>query len=289
MAIRDAVPTVGQIMAVVEQLAPAHLAESWDQVGLQVGDPSWPVERVLVSLGVSMPVVEEAAAKGCQMVLAHHPLIFRPLVSVRLDEETGAIIARCLELRLAVGVAHTNLDQAAGGLNDWLAAALGLVEVEPLAGPDEGGPAAMGRMGRLATGMPLAQWAEEVGRRLGVPALRYVGDPATPIERVACLGGAGAGAIKAAARAGAHCFVTGDVKFHEALEALALGLTLVDPGHFGSEALVRAGLVEYLKREAGRRGWRLEGLAATREEDPFRFHGTAAAAGGSRSPAATGL
>src|SRR5690606_4521413 len=215
------------------------------------------------------------------MIVCHHPLIFRPLSAVRLDEPAGAVIGQALEARIALGVVHTNLDRAPGGLNDWLAEALGLGDPVPLAEaaglpqPWEG-VAAMGRVGMLPDPLPLAAWAREVGRRLGVPAVRYVGGPDVPVQRVACVGGSGADAIAAAARARVDCLVTGDVKFHEALDALDRGVAVVDAGHFGTEVLMRDRLARWLEEAAHGRGWRLSAVPAAREADPFTFTGVEA-------------
>lgn len=270
--------TAGQVMGLLHELAPPSLAEGWDRIGLQVGDPGWPVQRVLVSLGPSAAVVREAVERDCQMIVCHHPLIFRPLSAVRLDEPAGAVIGQALEARIALGVVHTNLDRAPGGLNDWLAEVLGLGDPVPLAEaaglpqPWEG-VAAMGRVGMLEQPLPLEAWAREVARRLGVPAVRYVGGPDVPVQRVACVGGSGADAIGPAARARVDCLVTGDVKFHDALEALDRGVAVVDGGHFGTEVLMRERLARWLEEAAQRRGWRLSACAAAREADPFAFAG----------------
>lgn len=268
--------TAAQVMALVEELAPPALAESWDRVGFQVGDPNQPVERVLVSLGVSRDVLEEAVARECHMIIAHHPLILRPLTALTVHQGTGALIAQALAARIAIGVAHTNLDRAPGGLNDWLAERLGLVDAVPLAsaapGADGDSVSEMARIGRMERPVPLGQWVKKVAQRLGVEALRYVGDPDRPVQTVACMGGSGASAVPWAAAAGADVLVTGDMKFHDALDALDLGLAVVDPGHFASEVFMAEKLAAWMGDEARRRGWRLEALPARGEADPFRFY-----------------
>lgn len=268
--------TAAQVMALVEELAPPSLAEPWDRVGFQVGDPHQGVERVLVSLGVSADVLDEAVSRECAMVVAHHPLIFQPLTSVTVHRGVGALIARALEARIAIGVAHTNLDRAGGGLNDWLAERLGLTDAMPLASAVPGGAedsvAEMGRIGRLDRPMSLGAWVGETAKRLGVAALRYVGDPERPVEKVACMGGSGASAVRWAVAAGADVLVTGDMKFHDALDALDLGMAVVDPGHFASEVFMAEKLAAWINEQAGRRGWTLQAFPARREADPFRFY-----------------
>lgn len=262
--------TAGQVMQLLDQLAPPELAESWDQVGLQVGNPAQAVNRVLVSLGVTSGVVDEAVNRGCQMVVAHHPLIFRPLASLRSDRPAEALVLKVVAAGLAVGVAHTNLDRARGGMNDWLADKLGLVDAQPV---DGHGLAGLARIGHLPRPVSLEEWVQEVARRLGVPALRYVGDPRRPVSKVMSLSGSGGGAVEAARQEGVDALVTGDVKFHQALDALEAGLAVVDAGHFASEALVRARLTAYLQGAARERGWAVEFLPSHSERDPFTFFG----------------
>lgn len=125
--------TVGKIAAFMEELAPLHWAESWDNVGLQVGEPSRPVRRVLVALEVTGGVVEEAVASQADLLVVHHPIIFQPLKALRFDTPNGARLQRLIQVGIGVYAAHTNLDQAPGGTNDTLAALAGLTKHEVLA------------------------------------------------------------------------------------------------------------------------------------------------------------
>jgi dinuclear metal center YbgI/SA1388 family protein len=121
-------PTIGQIAAYIEELAPPAWAESWDNVGLQVGDPARPAGRVLVALELTGGVVEEAVSGGANLVVVHHPAIFRPLKALRFDTPAGHRLERLIQAGIGLYAAHTNLDQAQGGTNDTLAAAAGLTE-----------------------------------------------------------------------------------------------------------------------------------------------------------------
>lgn len=117
--------TCQDLMDLMEEIAPRHLAESWDNPGLLVGSPRARVARVLVCLDVSDAVIEQAAACGAQLIIAHHPLIFQPLKAIRTEEPAGRRIAALLAHGIAVFAAHTNLDIAAGGVNDVLAHLVG--------------------------------------------------------------------------------------------------------------------------------------------------------------------
>ncbi len=129
---------VGDILDAVDRLAPFHLAEAWDNVGLLLGDPDWPVTKVLASLDVDEAVVAEAEEVGAELILAHHPLIFKSVERVTAETQTGRLAIRLLSARRAVIAAHTNLDAAEGGLCDRLAEALDLVDLRPLRAESEG-------------------------------------------------------------------------------------------------------------------------------------------------------
>ncbi|MBM7865530.1 Nif3-like dinuclear metal center hexameric protein [Heliobacterium gestii] len=116
----------------IEGLAPKRLAEDWDNVGLQVGDPAHPVEKIYVALDVDERVVQSAAEQGCQMIVSHHPLFFKPMKTIRYDQPQGRLIRAIVKANLQVYSAHTNLDSARGGVNDILAQRLGLEAIEPL-------------------------------------------------------------------------------------------------------------------------------------------------------------
>ncbi|MZP28874.1 Nif3-like dinuclear metal center hexameric protein [Heliobacterium undosum] len=121
-----------RIIEWIERLAPKGLAEDWDNVGLQLGDPSRPVERIYVALDVDEKVVQAAAEQGCQMILSHHPLLFKPIRTLRWDQPQGRLLKAIIDHDLQVYAAHTNLDSARGGVNDILAQRLGLEAAEPL-------------------------------------------------------------------------------------------------------------------------------------------------------------
>ncbi|MDY0267880.1 Nif3-like dinuclear metal center hexameric protein [Trichloromonas sp.] len=363
------------LTGLLHKLYPPFLAEEWDNVGLQVGDPGMPVERILVALDPTEATLAEALRRGAQALVCHHPLIFRPLKRLTPQDETGRILFRAVREGIAVLAAHTNLDRARDGLNDWLATRLGILDPQPLeagapgdllklvvfipagyedriaealhragaghigsydlcafrvAGTGTFRPGAgstpfigrageteevreirletilpreltakvlekmrkshpyeevafdliplansrpgigLGRIGRLATPLPLAQFADRVKEKLNAQSPRVVGDLATSIAKVAVCGGSGASLLHEAAHQGADVLVTGDVKYHEARNAESLGLALVDAGHFATEHLMVDALAERLKQAA--REQRLELIIDTAEgeADPFQ-------------------
>lgn len=253
--------SVGDVVALMEAWAPVHTADSWDNVGLQLGHPDQPVRRILVTMDVDAAVAAEAAARGADLLIAHHPAVFQPLRTLRADDPATAVLLDLVRAGTAVYAAHTNLDRAAGGVNDALAAALGLRDVEPLVEDpavdrldSRDGAPAMGRIGVLAAPLPLAQLAEQVRDRLDVPFVLRAGDDRRPCRCVAVCGGAGGGLISAALAAGADVYVTGDLKYHQVQTALAHGLALIDAGHYATERPVLRLVAERLAAALRDRG-----------------------------------
>ena len=260
----------------LDGLAPFRYAQSWDQCGLQVGDPEALVERLLVALDPSSAVLAEAEERKCQCLVTHHPLIFRPLKAVRLDEFPGRLVARALSSGIHLIAAHTNLDAAKQGTNDRLSELLSLKNVEPLEFEDAwsqqdryGG---MGRTGVLPKAMRLGDVITLCERVLDAKGVRIVGSPDRRILSVALCTGSGGGMLEQAIDSGVDVFITGDVKYHEAQRALEAGLALVDVGHFASERLIVEPLMNYLKGRVQDTGAPLVVLTAECERDPFLSH-----------------
>ena len=242
--------TVLDVKNAVERLAPPHMKEDWDNVGLLCGRASAPVHKILVALDPFLNVCREAAEVGADLIVTHHPLLFQPANAVTDDNTVGQGILFLIQHGIAAVNAHTNLDKAPGGVNDRLAQVLGLRNVTVLhpEGTDEQGrPWGLLRTGEL-DGTTAAELAAHVRETLGCPGLRYV-DGGRPITRVAVGGGACAGAIRDVADAGCDAFVTADVKYNQFWDALELGLTLIDAGHFETENPVCAVLAAHLRAE----------------------------------------
>ena len=217
---------VADIMAIVEEIAPASLAESYDNTGLLAGHPDWEVRRVLTALDLTEAVVEEAVQAGAQLIVTHHPIFFRGRSHIREDDTEGAAVCALIRSRLALIAAHTNFDSASPGVNDALAGELGLEEVQAF---DHGM-----RMGTLPRDMTPAELKASVEDRLRA-TVRLFAPHGRPIRRVAVLGGAGGDFYRQAIEIGAECFITGEVKHHEAIAACGQGLCLLEAGHLETE------------------------------------------------------
>lgn len=272
--------TIADIIEAMEALAPARLAESWDSVGLQVGDRAWPVKRIWTALDAAPHVVAAACREGVDLLVTHHPLLFRPLKSLDLATPIGASIADAVRHQLGIFSSHTNLDSAAGGLNDLLAANIGLADCRVLGAPatahtvsadgQENPPdAGLGRVGRLETPTTLENLARRVKERFGLRWLRSVGDPQLPVERAAVCSGSGSGLLAAFFASGAQVYVSGDLGYHDARAVEEAGLGLIDIGHFASEHIVVEDLAGRLDRQLKTAGFRVEVIACGLERDPF--------------------
>ena len=220
--------TVADILAFLDTLAPRSLKMDWDNCGLLCGRPGREVHRILVALDPFDTVIDEAIRVKADLLVTHHPLIFRNgLMAVNEDTEAGRCVLKLVENGIAAINAHTNLDIAPGGINDVLAQTLGLNGIETT------GEEGLLRRGAVPA-QPLPQFLAHVKQALGCDGLRYV-DGGRPVATVAVGGGACADEMEEALAAGCNTFVTSDVKYNQFRTAFQLGLNLIDAGHFHTE------------------------------------------------------
>ncbi len=241
-------PTVREIEQSLFQAAPAFMKEEWDNIGHLCGRGDAAVTRVLVALDPFEPVIREAAQRGAQLLLTHHPLIFGAAKSVTDATQTGRALLAAIELGVSVICMHTNLDSAPGGVNDCLAAALGLTEVAVLvpAGTDsQGRTYGLGRVGQVEP-QPLTDFLQTVKTALGCDGLRYA-DAGKPVRRVAVGGGACGEFAQQALALGCDTFVTSDIKYNGFIDCCDMGLNLIDAGHYQTEQVVLPYLEQLLR------------------------------------------
>ena len=218
--------SVGQILDIVNGIAPFELAEEWDNVGLLAGRMDAHVKRVLVALDLTEKVLREAIDKGAQLIVTHHPVLFRGRKNLREEDAEGRVLAGLIRADIALIAAHTNYDAAAEGINAALCERLGIREAQAA---EDG----MVRVGKIDA-ITLAEFAAYVQKKLGGVVRRY-GDPETKVRRVAVLGGAGGDYAGSAIKAGADVFVTGETGYHDALNSLDAGMCTLEAGHAATE------------------------------------------------------
>ena len=228
--------TVNDILSYIHTLAPRYMKMDWDNVGLLCGSGSTPVTKLLAALDPFEHVCKEAADWGAELIVTHHPLIFRPLPAITDETSIGRGILQLCRHGISAINAHTNLDCAPGGVNDVLAEVLGLSHISVIrpSGVDENGR----EWGLLHCGsipeMSLDAFMTTVKEKLGCPQLRYA-DGGKPVRKVAVGGGSCADGMMDALDAGCDTFVTADVKYNQFWDAKELGLNLIDAGHFYTE------------------------------------------------------
>jgi dinuclear metal center YbgI/SA1388 family protein len=256
--------TVETIAAFLEQFAPKRLAEEWDNVGLLVGDRDRPVRRMMTCLTITPATATEAIEASADLIVAHHPMPFRPLRTLTADTPGGRILLDLVAARIAIYSPHTAFDSARQGINQRLAEGLGLQGVEPLLPDDEG--LGSGRWGRLAGAVALGGLVDRVRAFLSIERLQHVGDLDQAVHTVGVACGSAGELLDPARRLGCDAMLIGETRFHTCLEAEAAGIALVLPGHFASERFAVECLADLLAEQFPD----LTVWASRRERDPVR-------------------
>ncbi|TCO80018.1 Nif3-like dinuclear metal center hexameric protein [Marinisporobacter balticus] len=363
------------VINIMESIAPPYLGENWDNVGLHIGQHDRSIRRILVCLEVTEAIIDEAVYKNIDMIICHHPLIFKTIKHIRTDNPIEKMIYRLIKKDIALYCAHTNLDIAHGGTNDVLAKFLNITETKPLiisdkekyfklavyvpkthvqkvseaicsegAGHignyshctfqtegvgtfkplDETNPFigdigniekveeqkietivlkenlnkviqsmltvhpyeevaydiiplknqihkhGLGRVGKLVKPIEVGEFCEAIKSKLGIKFVRVIGNLDKTIQKIGVCTGSGAAFIEDAYKARCDCYITGDVKYHDAQYALSLGITLIDAGHFETEYIVCEPLAEGLKKMIEKDDYDLEIVLASNDMNPFQ-------------------
>ncbi len=250
--------TVNELYAALDRRIPRSFSCAWDNDGLSCcPDPDAPVTGVLLALDLTEDTVEAARRRGFNVILTHHPLLFRPLGAVTGADSGSRKVIAMIKSGISSMAFHTRFDTLPGGVNDTLAAALGLTDVVPFgdASGEDGNEAGMpiGRIGTLPVAESFEAFCGRVKCALHLPAVAGA-DSGRPIRRVAVLGGAGGDDVPAAQAAGADAFVTGELKYHQLCDAPFGGMSLIAAGHYHTEfpaLAVLEGMVRTIAAEAG--------------------------------------
>lgn len=258
-------PTLAAVTTVLERLAPLRLAAAWDAVGLLVAPRRATVSRVMTCLTLTPEVAAEAVRERADLVVSHHPLPFRPVSRITPDTGPGRVLLELVGAGAGVWSSHTAWDSAAGGINDQLAAILGLERVSPIEPDAELPTVGFGRAGVAAEGCTVSDLATRAAAALGARHVQLAGDPARPAGRVGIVCGSGGDCVEQVARGRCDTLFTGEIKLHEATEALAAGMAVVAVGHHASERFS----MDDLARRLGEGVAGLECWASRVERDPL--------------------
>jgi dinuclear metal center YbgI/SA1388 family protein len=270
-AVTDAAapPTVLDAVTALDLRYPRDWAEPWDRVGLVLGDFGHPVERVLAVVDCVPETVEQALDVRADLIVAHHPLLLKPVSSIAPDTYKGRIIHRLIRGDVALYVAHTNADNANPGVSDALAARLDLRDLRPLV-PSTGADRGTGRIGELAAPMTLAELTAFAADRLPTTSagVRAAGDPGRTIRTLAVCGGAGDSFLGDAQRAGVDAYLCADLRHHPASEHLAAGgPALLDVAHWATERPWLDEVAGWLRGELG-----ADVIVSDLDTDPWTVH-----------------
>ncbi|MCQ2148221.1 MAG: Nif3-like dinuclear metal center hexameric protein [Bacteroidales bacterium] len=204
------------VIGAIEKVAPRPLQEDYDNTGIQVGDRSSTLTGVLVCLDITEEVIDEAIQKGCNMVVSHHPLLFRGLKRICGDSLVEKCVIKAIKNDIVLYSSHTNLDNAFGGVNHKIASILGLEGLEWIVPGStvEGVESGSGLIGSLPSPKPAGEFLSEVKKAFEVDCISYCGPLDKTVTKVALCGGSGSFLIDDAIAKGADCFLTGEISYH---------------------------------------------------------------------------
>lgn len=262
----------------LEKQFPKDLAEDWDNVGFLLGNSDKTINKILIALDVTPEVVNEAIDKNVDLIISHHPLIFKSIKRLVDQNPHEKMIRQLIFNDIHVYAAHTNADIAEGGLTDMLLDLLKLKATEGLMSVGQHNLLEMknnaeehylGRIAALKAPMTLRELAEWLKKELKISHLRIVGNPKAMAQRIGVLTGAGDDAIQTAKAKRCDVLITGDIKYHPAQEALSLGMPLIDMGHYNSEIIFKTVLKNRMVEAFERLDYDVTIEVSGVEKDPF--------------------
>ncbi len=272
--------TTRDIINLIDIEASFELAEKWDNSGLQAGDLNGSVEKILIALDPGPDVIAKAVKINADLVLTHHPLLIKPCKCIEFNSMPGAAIAIAAKENISIVSAHTNLDKATNGLNDYFAEKIGLDNIKPLYNLQDQSDQnnfidsklnCFGRIGTIDHAESLKNFACKIKKILNLKYLRVIGDQSLNVRKVAVVTGSGSSFIEDFFKSGADLFITGDVKYHGARMVEERKLSMIDVGHFGSEYIAIELLFEKLLTALENKGYNCKVVKYNNEKDPFNI------------------
>lgn len=262
---------ISDIIADLKTFAPLELAEDWDNVGLLLGDSSQAVASVMTCLTLTPDVAAEAVRENVDLIVSHHPILFRPIQRLTTETSEGRMLLQLAQANVSVYSPHTAFDSAKTGINDFLARRMELQHASPIRPAENKAELnseliGAGRFGSRPTAVSLASFLDEVKLKFGLSVLQYVGDENAMVQKVAVACGSAAEFLNDAASLGCDTFVTGEARFHACLEARQLGVNMILLGHFISERPAIEFLAAHIKDVFGE----LVVFPSKSETDPLR-------------------
>ena len=221
-----------EVVSIIEKFAPTTIQESWDNSGFMIGDPEKEIDSIILALDCTPDVIDEAISTGKQLIITHHPLIFRGVKKITGTTVLERMISKIIKNDLIVYSAHTNIDKVISGVSGIMAQKLGLVNIELLM-KETPGEYGMGVIGDLEAPKEFPEILKIVKQRFNLKAIKCSAPLKTPIKRVALCGGSGTSLIDRARESGAQLFITGDITYHHFF--CEDNFMIMDIGHYESE------------------------------------------------------
>lgn len=239
-----------KVIEILEKQSPKSYACDWDNVGLLVGREDKEIQKIYIALDATDEAIEEAIANGADMLLTHHPMIFKGMKRVTQEDFIGRRIIRLIQNDMVYYAMHTNFDVM--GMADLAADYLGISDTRVLeiTSVSETGEEGIGRCGSLKKEMTVRECCEEVKQAFSLENVKVFGDLERKVKTAAISPGSGRSVISNALQAGVDVLITGDIDHHEGIDAVAQKLTVIDAGHYGVEHIFIPYMEQYLKREA---------------------------------------
>ncbi len=258
----------------MEEIAPHEIAEPWDNPGLQIGALNQPIKKIYFALDPTLENIQKAVSCNADLLFTHHPLIFRPISCVNTGEYPGHVIEKAIKNNISIVCMHTNLDAAPDGINKILMDLLSLSNVEVLKESETIKEAGIGRVGNLKEPIKLLDFINFLKKTFFMDKIRVVcneTDFNKPIKRVAIIGGSGSSLLPYAIQKKAEVVVTGDIGYHDALNAIFNDIILIDVGHFSSEKIPFVLFANRFSERLKAKGFDIEVVIDKEELDPFRI------------------
>lgn len=240
--------TCQEIITILQRQAPEHYACDWDNVGLLVGDAQKEVKKIYIALDAAEETIEEAIELGADMLLTHHPMIFKGLKKVNTQDFIGKRVISLVQADIAYYAMHTNFDVK--GMAELAAERMGLRECQVLevTCEDEQGKQGIGKVGMLSEAMEVRTCAELVKQAFHIEQVKVFGNLDRKIAKAAISPGSGKSVIGEALESGAQVLITGDIDHHEGIDAAAQGMAVIDAGHYGVEKIFIPYMKQYLEK-----------------------------------------
>lgn len=263
---------VQDILNNLETNAPFQLAESWDNVGLLIGNPDQIVTGVIAGLDPTNNLVDEAIRSGCNTIITHHPVIFKPLASINTGTPEGILLQKTLSHNIAIIGCHTNFDSAEEGVSDVLGTRLGLKDLQPListpGAPDGTG---LGRIGNYTQPVTADAFTKLLLSALELSSVSLTGPLPETIATVAVCGGSGSEFAQAALLRGADIYLSAEIKHSTAIWARENNFCVIEGTHYATEKPAVALLVKRLQQANETEGWNINVLQSESEQHPFVY------------------